>query len=118
MTISFKIETVTVIRAAVVVERGDNMPDWVNATEHPLPGCRLQPMATDEVLFSGSGSGGMARDAVVTRWKLFGPYDADLTALDRVRAGVVYEVDGQVQRWRSPTGRLAHIEVVLRRVDG
>lgn len=118
--ISFKNQTVTVIRAAVIVERGDDMRDWSNATEHESPGWRVQPMATDEVLFSGSGGGGgTARDAVITRWKGFGPYDADITAHDRVRHfGAVYEVDGQIQRWPSPSGGLAHTECVLRLVEG
>lgn len=119
MTISFKNQTVIVERAATIVERGDTLLDWSNTSDHELSGCRLQPMATDEVLFTGAEQGGVARDAVITRWKLFGPYDGDLTARDRVQfEGTTYEVDGQVQRWRSPTGVLDHLECVLRLVEG
>lgn len=120
MTISFKNQTITVIRAGVVVERGDDMLDWDNATEYQLLGCRLQPMATDEVLFTGSaGGGGVARDAIVTRWKVYGPASPDIGPRDRARVdGVVYEVDGQIQEWPSPTGTLAHSEFVLKVVAG
>lgn len=121
MTLSFKNQTITVIRPGTVLERGDDLLDWDSATEHFVDDCRLQPMATEEVLFTGSAAseGGTARDAVVTRWKWFGPYDADLDPRDRIRyEGIEYEVDGQVRRWPSPTERLAHAEAVFRRVDG
>lgn len=121
MVISFKTETITVIRPTYITERGNQIPDWDNTTEHSVTGCRVQPMAGEEVLFSGAGEGGQARDAVVSRWKIFGPDGAamDLDEQDRVRhAGIVYEVDGYIQRWPSPTGVLRHDEAVLRRVDG
>lgn len=119
MTVSFATDTVTVIRPAWIVERGDEIPDWSSASEHQITGCRVQPMSGEEVLFSGSGGGGAARDAVISRWKLFAPTGADITERDRVRhQGVVYEVDGSIQRWPSPTGTLAHTEAVLQRVEG
>lgn len=117
--ISFKNQTITVLRPTFVVERGDEVPDWSNPTQHLITGCRLQPMSADEVLFSGAGGGGTARNAVVSRWKLLLPSGADITEHDRVRyADAVYEVDGFVQHWPSPTGALAHGEAVLRRVEG
>ena len=122
MTISFKNQTVTVIRPVnYIEERGDRFPDWSTAEEHELRGCRVQPMASDEVLFSGSvtNEGGTARDGIVTRWKLFTSANPNLTPHDRIRYdGVVYEIDGQVLDWPSPTSALAHSEVVLKRVDG
>lgn len=108
------------------MERGDSLLDWSNTSEWNISACRLQPMATEEVQFTGSArsEGGTARNAVVTRWKVFGP-DApddgvqDIDPLDRVRfRGIVYDVDGQIQWWPSPTGLLSHFECVLRRVDG
>lgn len=121
MTISFKDQTATVVRPAWVDERGDLIEDWSNAAEHDIDGCRLQPMATDEVLFSGAtdSEGGVARNAVVIRWKLFLPDGADIEAHDRIRfRSELYEVDGEPLRWESPTGFLAHVETVLRRVEG
>lgn len=118
--ISFKNQTVTVVRPTTIVERGDTMFNWDITTQHDISGCRLQPMATEEAHFTGSSQGGgTARDAIVTRWMLFTPPGPDLTPYDRVRhGGVDYEVEGQVRNWPSPTGALVHSEVVLRRVDG
>lgn len=120
--ISFKNQAITVIRPTEWIdERGDRFPNWDTAAEHLVTGCRLQPMASDELHFTGSSEseGGVARTAVITRWRLFTPHDPDLQALDRVRYdGTVYEIDGQVQDWPSPTGALRHSEVILRRVDG
>ena len=113
--ISFASDTVTVVRAPVVVDRyGAEVRDWANATRTLLEGCRVQPL---------DSSGGQIieprRDAVVTRWRLFAPAGADLVATDRVEwQGGTYEVDGDVQRWSSPTGALAHVEALLRRVEG
>lgn len=120
-TLSFKNQTITVIRADRIDERGDEVLDWDSADEWDIEGCTLQPMATEEVRFTGSveTEGGTARRAVVTRWKVFGPYDADLDPQDRVRyRDVEYDVEGQVQRWPSPTGALEHMECQIRRVDG
>lgn len=118
--ISFKNQTITVLRPTLIVERGDEVPDWsLPPAQHLIAGCRLQPMSADEVLFSGAGGGGTARNAVVSRWRLLLPADADLHEHDRVRyEGNDYEVDGLVQHWPSPTGALAHGEAVLRRVEG
>lgn len=124
--ISFKNQTIMVIRAGTVTERGDDLPDWSTATEHSIEDCRLQPMATEEIQFTGSttSEGGSGRDAVITRWKLFGPDGSeegaqDIGPLDRVRfRGAVYDVHGQVQWWPSPTGVLAHFECVLKLVEG
>lgn len=120
--ISFKKQTVEVIRPIEwFEERGDRIPNWDTAVEHELEGCRLQPMATDEIHFTGSmeAEGGTGRHGVITRWRLFTPPQPDLESHDRVRYdGAVYEVDGAVQDWPSPTGILVHAEVILRRVDG
>src|SRR5690606_23066407 len=122
MTISFKNKTVTVIRPVNYIDgRGECLSDWSTAEEHELLGCRVQPMASCDVLMSGSvtNEGGTAWDGIVTRWKLFTSANPNLTPHDRIRYdGVVYEIDGQVLDWPSPTSTLAHSEVVLKRVDG
>jgi len=111
MGVSFKREVIVVIRPAWINERGDLMPDWDNATEHVVPGCRVQPATGDEI----HGR----RDAVINRWNLYAPANADITALDRVRHdGIVCEVDGNIRQWKSPTGALAHIEAQLKRAEG
>lgn len=120
MGVSFKNQTVVVVRPDWVVERGNRIPDWSNATEFPVSGCRVQPMTGDEVMFSGaSDEGGTNRDSVITRWKLFGPPGMDIEAYDRVRhLGKTYEVEGPPQEWPSPTGVLRHTEARLMLVEG
>lgn len=111
MTISFATQTVTVIRPQYITARGDQVPNWGGATEHNITGCIVQPMAGSEEFSQ--------RDAVVKKWRLFAPYNADITEYDRVRHnGSVYEVESYVQRWPSPTNALEHTEVELRRVEG
>jgi hypothetical protein len=111
MSISFLTQTITRVRPVYTTERGDQVADWTNATTTDLTGWRLQPLVGEELL-------GL-RDAVTRRWKAFGPPGVDVTELDRIRyAGVEYEVDGFVQRWPSPTGVLAHTELILKRVEG
>lgn len=110
--ISFLGDTVTVVRAPLVDADYNNQEfDWPNATETEVGGCRVQPERGPEYTTD--------RDAVTTRWRLFGPDGMDLEATDHiVHQGTTYEVDGSVERWPSPTGALAHIEARLVRVEG
>ncbi|MFG3338719.1 hypothetical protein [Glycomyces sp. NPDC048151] len=116
MPISFKTEAITVLRPGSRIERGTPVPDWANATEHEVTGCRLQPASSERVLFTSTGQ---ARDAAVSTLRLFAPASADLDVRDRVRyQGVVYDLAGPPRRWPSPTGALAHLEAELRRAEG
>lgn len=112
MTISYHRDTVTVLRASLVDDGyGNDVPDWSAATRTDVTGCRLQPEQAGEYTLD--------REAVTTRWRLFAPAGTDLRATDRVEhAGEVYEVEGDPERWPSPTGRLAHVEARLRRTEG
>lgn len=110
--ISYHRDTVTVLRAQLVDDGyGNESPDWDNPTETTVPGCRVQPERGDDYVLD--------REAVITRWRLFAPAGTDLRATDRVEhQDVVYEVEGSVERWPSPTGSLAHVEALLRRAEG
>jgi hypothetical protein len=58
------------------------------------------------------------QDRTVSRWNLFLPPGADMSAKDRWRFnGDDYEVDGEIQRWRI-RGREHHAEARLLRVGG
>lgn len=107
--ISFHNQTVEVLAGTSTTDRyGNAATDWSEPTATDVDGCRLVPVPGDEVL-----------DRVTRRWILFAPLDTAITAASRVRwAGVVYDVDGEVRRWPSATGRLAHIEADLERVEG
>jgi hypothetical protein len=111
VTVSFATDTVTVIRAARVTERGDEYLDWDDTTEHDIERCRWQPGGGSEL----HGR----RDGIVTEANLFAPLGADIDARDRIRfAGVVYDIDGPLKPWRSATGALAHTEIALKIAEG
>lgn len=107
-------ETVTRLRGVGSTNGyNDAAIDWGQTpAELAIAGCSVQPVDGEEVLDG--------RDAVVSRWRWFGPYDADVTAKDRIRhRGVVYSVDGSIEKWIDPTGSgLDHATCLLRRTDG
>lgn len=109
---TLRTDTVTLLTPALVTDRGVSYPDWGNATETVVAGCRWQPMVSDEETAQG-------RQGVVKRLMLFGPPDMALTEHSRVRIdGDDYDVDGHVRRWSSPSGSLDHIEAHLMRAEG
>lgn len=89
--------------------------DFTEATLNKLDqACEMQPLppritGAEDVV---------QQDRTVTRWNLFLPAGADMTAKDRWRfKGDDYEVDGHVQSWRKG-GREHHVEARLIRVEG
>lgn len=108
--ISFHDQTVEALTGVATVDRYGNTQalDWADPDVTEVSGCRLVPVPGNEVL-----------DRVTRRWVLFAPLDAPVTAAHRIRwKGVVYNVTGDVRRWQSASGRLAHIEADLERVEG
>ena len=85
--------------------------DWTEGTLSKLDlACEMQPESSDENV--------VQQDRTTTRWRLFLPAGADMTAKDRWRFyGIDYEVDGEVQPWRI-RGTEHHIEARLIRVSG
>jgi hypothetical protein len=98
---------------------GDSVLDWDHATATTLDGVFVSPVAEPEQLAAG-------RDTVITRWRLQVPLDAAeglpagaLQATDRVvYDGKTYEVDGQPERWPSPTGTMDHVDAFLVLTEG
>ena len=103
-------DTVTVIRRTVVGQdaRGN---DVYGETRIDYDRCRVQPVSSTAVLDNPV--------RITSHLRVFGPPGMDVAATDNVEyQGTRYEVDGEPARWGSPTGRLAHVEVLLRRVTG
>lgn len=107
--ISFHRETIEVLSASGQLDRYGNAPlNWSQATTTTVENCRLLPVPSDEI-----------QERLTRRWTLYAPPDTALVSSNRIRwQGAVYEVSGEVRRWPSPTGRLAHIEADLERVEG
>ncbi len=108
-------DEITVIRAGSSSDRyGDESPDWSEATEHTVRDCKVNPVA-------GNEDQGQLDDraALTRRWNLAAPPGADIKATDRIRwDGSVYEVEGEVLKWRSPLGGVDHLYVQLVRWEG
>jgi hypothetical protein len=110
-------QTVTRVRAGTVTDRyGEATRDWAAASRVQITGCAVQPAGSTENLAGG--------DQRITAWHLIAPITPDILATDRIEwdgarkaDGTVaqLEVDGEVGRWADPP---AHVEAVLRRVEG
>lgn len=107
--VSFHRETIEVLISDTQVDRYGNekTPVWESYTTTAVDGCRLLPVEGGEVV-----------DRRTRRYILFAPAATVLDASNRVRwSGTTFEVL-DVRTWPSPTGRLAHIEADLQRVEG
>jgi Phage head-tail joining protein len=88
---------------------GEPVIDWTTPATAVYP-AEVQPVSTAEAL--------AAQQRTETRWKAFLPFHADVEPTDRILwDSVVYEVDGDVEKWkRRRIGH--HLEVFLIRFEG
>lgn len=106
--VSFANETLIRLRAPLVSDHGSMVSDWSAPTEATLTGWSLQPGASVEDLQN--------RDAVRVDWTAYGPYEADVTAADKIRLpSGDYGVIGEPERWKSPTGRISSTKLLLQK---
>ncbi|HLS46089.1 MAG TPA: hypothetical protein VK045_11700 [Ornithinicoccus sp.] len=107
MNSAFATQSVTFVEPALIDDRGTLVPDWDDTTDHEVPGCEVQPGASEEAV--------LARQGVTIRWTVFAPAGTPVTAhwgawID----GKLYQVDGEPLRWSgSISGRLNHVIVYL-----
>lgn len=106
--LSFANETLTRLRAPLIKDHGSMVPNWAAAATATLTGWSLQPGAPVEDLQN--------REAVRVDWTAYGPYDADVVATDRIRLpSGDYSVIGEPERWKSPTGRISSMKLLLQK---
>ena len=104
---SFCNDTVTVERPKMVDARGSQVADWSQATSWSVAGCNVQP-------YSSSTTWTEQGQPVTARRVLRMPPNSEIAEGDRVTVdSVAYRVDGVPHPWKSPTGAVSHIEVVL-----
>lgn len=108
-------ETVTRIRPLLVQERGDMVLDYAKGTRTVLEGAvSVQPAVGDE--FTGPG-----RDATMAQFSIL-DFDSDRgfwQDTDHVDIdGTEYQIEGSVREWPSPTGELAHTQLLVNRWEG
>jgi hypothetical protein len=110
MIASFARQTVTRLRAAETTDRYGNTDrdDWTAPDTLDVSPVTVEPIAGSETFDSAGGR-------LHTRWLLHADADADIATGDRIDwQGVTYDIDGAVQIFSSPSGRLKHVEVMLR----
>lgn len=104
---SFARDVVTVHRAKLVEERGTKVPDYRNAKTHTIGRCSFQPV-------NSATSWTDPRQAVTVKATLFLPAGSDIKQGDLVEfEGAKYAIDGAPHPWRSPSGRIDHIQCAL-----
>lgn len=92
--------TITRLRAQTVTDPysgANTQQSWANPQRMALDGCAFAPSSTTETVDVNS-------DTVRTTITLFAPFNADITANDRIEDadGTVWAVDGDPQRYQSP----------------
>lgn len=107
MSTVFGTQTVTFVEPALVDDRGTLVPDWDDTTDHEVPGCDVQPGASQEAI--------LARQGVTIRWTVFAPHGTPVTAHWGARIdGRLYQVEGEPPRWSgSISGYMNHVIVYL-----
>lgn len=112
MGLSFFRDTIEVLRAPVLVKNGGEYRDWANATRHTIRNVQVTAQAPSQDfagrLLNISDSRTLRAD-----------YNADVREGDRViYDGKTYEVNGEVFRTKSPTGRASSMRCTLTRWRG
>lgn len=112
MPLSFFKDSITVRRAALSTKNGMQVRDWANATEHTVSKVQVAGAATTRDYADRTLN-------VDDKRTLRASYNADIMAGDRVVwEGELYEVDGEVLRTKSPTGRVSSTRCNLKRWIG
>lgn len=111
LMVSFATQSVTRLRANRVEEWGQEVVDWENVDELEIDGCVAYGLASVEM---ESG-----RDITRSTVQLIAPFHADIKGGDRIKYdGNVYEIIGEPQAQRSPTGSVSNLEIMLKKWVG
>ncbi|NJQ04289.1 hypothetical protein [Streptomyces lonarensis] len=109
-------DTLTRLRAPETTDTyGNPTRDWSAAGRLEMPGWRVQPMQGSRATAAET----IPREGLARMRRCFGPPGADVLTTDRVEwQGETWRIEGDVDLWRSPTGRLDHTELIISRMEG
>lgn len=112
MIASFAAQKVTRLRGKTTEDDYGNPDiDWDDPDTKSIDPVTVGPVSGSET-FDEQGQ------KLVSRWMLHAESGADITDDDRIEHnGIQYDIDGAVQVYRSPTGKLDHLEIMLKRVN-
>lgn len=112
MALSFWKDQVTVLRAPIRIKNGMEHRDWQNATSITVNNVQVTAQATSREF-------GDRVTQVTDRRTLRANYDADIKPGDRIIwKDDKYEIDGEVFKTPSPTGRISSTRCTLVRWEG
>lgn len=107
-------DTITVVRPTLVDDYGSQVPDWSAPTRTVVTGCSVQPAGgADDILQRIAG--------ITSDLKVLCPPGTDVVGTDRIEVqgrSRAFEVIGEPGIWRSPTGRVSHIDLTLKVTEG
>lgn len=104
---TFARDTVTIHRAPMIEERGTKVRDWSHESTHRIARCSFQPVQS-------STNWTDPRQAVTVKANLYLPPGSDIEEEDMVEfGGAKYAVEGAPFEWRSPSGRIDHVQASL-----
>lgn len=105
-------DTITRLRAAIITQRGSEIPDWTNPDRLTIHGCSMQPAGTS-LTQDGRVQG------TTDGYTCYLPPGADVIAGDRIEyGGNVYTINGEPRVWQSPTGWVSNTQLQLERWYG
>ena len=112
MPLSFMKDTVTRLRAPLIVKNGMECRDWDNAEQDTIGNVQVTAQST-----SSDMDGRVTQ--VADRRTLRAGYAADIEPGDRIIWNdVAYIVEGEVFHTKSPTGRVSSTRCTLARWEG
>ncbi len=105
-------DTVTRLRPSAKDVRGSTVYDWSNPDQLIITGCSVQPAGTS-LTQDGRVQG------ITDGYTCYLPPGSDVRAGDRIRYnGHDYTINGEPREWRSPTGRVTHMQLNIERWRG
>lgn len=106
-------QTITVVRPTWVVDAYGDLQPSGPPTRHDIAPCAIAPRSSGDITEP-------ARQGVVVGLTVYAPPGADIEPTDQIEYdGDLFDIDGDVGRWRSPFSTIVDgTEVALRRAIG
>jgi len=109
---SFFRDTITVLMPEQVEKNGKPVLDYTKLSRMDVGGCNVQPSTTDR---DHDGR----QVSVSDEMTVYAPASATIEPQDLIEwQGDRYQIEGMPQKWRSPSGRLTHQQIRIKRWRG
>jgi hypothetical protein len=104
--------SITVLRRTLTPDRYGDLQPTGEATRTVITGCLVSPRSSADLTSPG-------RQGVLIGLSVIAPASADILSDDQVEVdGALFDISGDIGRWRSPFSRLGGLEFALTRAVG